>query len=63
MGIKLTASLRAWMWKFHRKELPLLYFGHLEIFTEEYKAEYLKWLETDEGKSYLVGGANYSEPR
>lgn len=63
MSIKLTASMREWMWENHREELPLLYFGHLEIFTDEYKKEYLEWLQTEEGQSYLEGGANYSEPK
>ena len=61
--VKLTASMRKWMFENHPEELPLLYFGHLEIFTEEYKKEYLEWCKTEEGRSYLKGSSNYSEPR
>lgn len=34
-------------------------FGHTELFTEQMEQEYLDWCRTDEGKSYLEGGANY----
>jgi len=36
-------------------------FGHVEVISDEVKKEYLKWLETDEGKSYLEGGSNYKK--
>ena len=61
--VKLTASLREWMFRNHPEELPLLYFGHLEIFTDEYKEKYLEWCKTDEGKKYLKGGCKYSDPK
>lgn len=60
--IKITQSLSAWMIKSgYQKELTLLYFGHLEVFTEEMGKAYLEWCQTDEGRSYLKGGANYKE--
>lgn len=43
------------------KELVLLGFGHTEVLTEELYAEYIEWLHTPEGESYLKGGENYSE--
>lgn len=60
--VKLTQSLV----KFFEKkgliqELTLLYFGHIELFTPELEEEYLEWVQTPEGRSYLKGGANYKE--
>lgn len=43
------------------KELVLLDFGHTEVLTEELYSEYIEWLHTPEGKSYLKGGENYNE--
>ncbi len=43
------------------KKLVLLCFGHTEILTEKLYAEYIEWLHTPEGESYLKGGENYSE--
>ena len=63
MMIKITCSLAHWMFKNgYQKELALLYFGHMEVFTPEMERSYLEWCKTDEGKSYLQGGANYQEP-
>lgn len=61
--VKLTASMEKWLWDNHRELLPLIKFGHLEEFTDEMKEKYLTWCQTEEGKSYLEGGANYHEPR
>lgn len=62
--VKLTASLEHWLVENnHMDILPLLAFGHLELFTDEMKEEYLKWVATDEGKRYLVGGDLYHDPR
>lgn len=44
-----------------KKELTLLYFGHTEVLTPELQAEYMEWVQTDEGRSYLKGGANYKD--
>lgn len=60
--IKLTESMKVFMFKNYPEKLPLLAFGHIELFTNEMKKEYLKWCATDEGKSYLKGGKNYKEP-
>ncbi|MGN1120679.1 MAG: hypothetical protein ACI4Q4_09995 [Oscillospiraceae bacterium] len=43
------------------KELALLGFGHTEVLTDDLKAEYLEWVSTPEGQSYLKGGENYDE--
>lgn len=51
--IKLTKSLKYWLAKYHREKLPLIMFGHLELFTEEMEKEYLEWCETEEGNQYL----------
>ncbi len=59
--VKLTQSLEQWLWMNHREILPLIMFGHVELFTEEMKQEYLKWCLTDEGKQYLKGGSKYEE--
>lgn len=59
MGVKLTQSLQHWMWENHRDLLPLLYFGHVEVFTEEMEEQYIAWCNTEEGKKYLEGGECY----
>lgn len=59
--IKLTQSLEHWLWENHRDKIPLIMFGHIELFTEEMQKEYLEWCQTEEGKSYLEGGANYKK--
>ena len=43
------------------KELTLLNFGHTEVLTGELYAEYVEWLHTPEGESYLKCGENYDE--
>lgn len=43
------------------KELVLLEFGHTEVLTKELATEYIEWVRTPEGQSYLKGGANYNE--
>ena len=63
IGIKLTASVEKFLAKFYPKNLVTISFGHIEDFTEEMKREYISWLKTAEGKSYLKGGENYHEPR
>lgn len=61
--VKLTASVSKWLWDNHRELLPLIMLGHLEEFTDEMKEEYFAWCRTEEGRSYLKGGANHHEPR
>lgn len=57
--VKLTQSLEHWLWENHKDKLPLILFGHVELFTEEMNKEYLAWCQTDEGKQYLEGGSKY----
>mgnify|MGYP004650357099 CR=1 FL=1 len=59
--IKLTQSLAEWLYRFHREKLSLILFGHVELLTEDMYREYLEWVKTPEGKSYLKGGSNYRE--
>lgn len=59
--VKLTQSLEHWLWENHRDKIPLILFGHVELFTEEMNQQYLEWCQTEEGRSYLKGGANYRE--
>ena len=59
--VKLTQSLYQWLWDNHKENIPLIMFGHLELFTEEMQREYLAWCLTDEGKQYLKGGSKYKE--
>lgn len=61
--VKLTASLEHWLFVNEPQLLVLIGFGHLECFTDEMKAKYLAWVQTEEGRSYLKGGANYHDPR
>lgn len=60
--IKLTESLRQFLMKYHRNDLALIQLGHVEI-LEPYVGDYLEWLKTEEGASYLEGGKNYKLPR
>ena len=59
--VKFTQSMSAFLVEFYPEKYFLIGFGHLEEFTEEMTKEYFNWLKTDEGKSYLKGGANYRE--
>ena len=60
--VQLTQSLEYWLWSNgYREELALICLGHTELMTEEMWEEYLKWCQTEEGKSYLKGGKNYKE--
>lgn len=61
--VKLTQSLEHWLWENHKELIPLIMFGHLELFTPEMQKEYLEWCKTEEGRSYLKGGSNYDEER
>ena len=59
--VKLTQSLQHWLWVNHRELIPLIIFGHVELFTEDMQREYIEWCKTDEGKQYLEGGSKYTE--
>lgn len=61
--VNLTQSLKHWLWVNHREKLALIMLGHTELYTQEMQQEYLEWVRTDEGRSYLKGGANYKEDR
>lgn len=60
--VKLTCSLKQWLFENHPKLLPLISFGHIELFTGIMQRQYIEWCKTDEGKQYLKGGAKYREP-
>lgn len=48
--VKLTDSLREFLWQSDHKEMiPLLMFGHVELFTEEIQQEYAEWLAEKQG--------------
>lgn len=57
--VMLTQSLKIWLFENHKDILPLIMFGHVELFTEEMQKEYLEWCKTDDGKQYLKGGSKY----
>jgi hypothetical protein len=57
--VKLTKSLEHWLFINHKQLIPLIMFGHTELFTEEMSQEYLAWCQTEEGKQYLKGGSKY----
>ena len=63
-GVKLTASLEWFLFKYHPEIYNRISFGHTELYTPEIQAEYEKWvLESPEAKDYLKGGKFYHEPR
>ena len=59
--VRMTQSLQHWLWLNHKELIPLIMFGHTELFTEEMQKEYLEWCQTEEGKKYLKGGSEYRE--
>ena len=59
--VRLTQSLKEWLWQHHREMLPLILSGHVELFTPEMKQQYLEWCQTEEGRQYLKGGSKYKE--
>lgn len=61
--VKLTQSLKQWLFENHPDKLSLIMFGHAELLTEEMYKEYLDWCQTDEGKKYLKGGSEYKEEK
>lgn len=59
--VKLTQSLKQWLWENHKNIIPLIMLGHTELFTDEMKKEYREWCKTDNGKQYLKSGSKYRE--
>ena len=59
--VKLTQSLKHWLWENHKDIIGLIMFGHVELFTEEMQRAYREWYLTDDGKQYLRGGSKYQE--
>ncbi len=59
--VKLTQSLQHWLFENHPELLPLIMFGHVELFTPEMKQQYIEWCRTEEGRQYLKGGSKYKE--
>ena len=59
--VKLTQSLREWLFRNHPGIISLIMFGHVELFTDEMYQQYVEWIQTDEGKQYLKGGRKYKE--
>lgn len=59
--VKLTKSLKHWLWENHPDLILPITFGHVELFTEEMQKEYLEWCKTKYGKRYLKGGDLYDD--
>lgn len=59
--VRLTQSLSQWLWDNHKELIPLIMFGHVELFTDEMKQQYLAWCDMEEGRQYLKGGSKYKE--
>lgn len=59
--VRLTQSLSHWLFENYKEKLPLIMFGHLELFTDEMKQEYFAWCKTDEGAKYLKCGSEYKK--
>lgn len=57
--VKFTLSMEKWLIEFHPELIAPLMFGHVELFTDEMKKEYLEWCKSDEGREYLKGGSRY----
>lgn len=59
--VKLTQSLSKWLFDNHKEKFPLILLGHIELFTDDMKKQYLDWCATEEGQKYLKGGSEYKE--
>lgn len=59
--IRFTQSAAKFFFEKYPKEASLFMFSHTEAITGEMCKEYIEWCKTDEGRSYLKGGANYKE--
>lgn len=57
--VRLTQSMREFLTRNYPEKIGLILFGHVEEFTKDMEEEYIAWLKTDDGRSYLEGGANY----
>lgn len=52
--VKLTESLKEFLFQSEHKEIiPLLMFGHVELFTEEIQREYVEWLAKNQDKEMV----------
>ena len=58
--VGMTQSFSKWLWDNHKDIYALVAFGHVELVTDETYEKYLKWCQTEEGKSYLKGGSNWN---
>ncbi len=59
--VRFTLSMKEWIIKYHPELIVPIMFGHIELFTDEMKKEYLEWCKSDEGKEYLKGGSKYMD--
>lgn len=59
--VRLTQSLRQWLFIHHPGIVPLIMFGHVELFTPKMKQQYLEWCQSEEGRQHLKGGSKYVE--
>ena len=59
--VKLTQSLKQWLFENHKEKIPLIMLGHVELMTKDMTEEYLAWCQTDDGKQYLKGGSKYKD--
>lgn len=51
--VKPTPSLTEWFTRNYPNLLGLVMLGHLELFTDDMRRDYLKWCQTEEAKPYL----------
>ena len=59
--VKLTQSMRHWLWENHRDIVGLIMLGHTELFTSKMQQAYIEWCKTEEGRQYLKGGNKYQD--
>lgn len=45
--IKLTDSMKEFLWKYHSDIIHLILLGHVELFTEEMQQEYYEFLKNE----------------
>ena len=58
--VRLTQSLRHWLWEHHKDKIGLIMFEHTELITQEMWDEYIEWCKTEDG---VEGPLAFTEKR
>ena len=56
--VVLSQSLQHWLFENYPDKLVYIMLGHVEVLTSDIVNDYVKWLSTEEGKSWLEAKEN-----